>query len=169
MGSVYEEILKVPLIIVEMGKKPIKKEVSDVVQLIDIAPTILDYFGISIPENYQGTSLIPVLEGKKVQKDRIIISECYQNKGLMKRNRKEGYILLSIRKQDWKYIYNEEKEDEYLFDLGNDPTETVNLIGENYKMVDDFRKIKEMHLRNALKSNEEKSRIMKAIKSIDLK
>ena len=172
MGSVYEEILKVPLIIVEMGKTLEVKQVFDTVQLIDVAPTILDYFGIKIPENFQGTSLLPILEGIKLEEDRIIISECYQNKGLMKRNRKEGYILLSIRKQDWKYIYNEEEEKEYLFNLGNDPAEKINLIGKNQMVLDEFRKIKDKHLQNALNSSEEKSRIMKAIKSlknIDLK
>ncbi len=166
-GSVYEEILKVPLIIIEMGKKPVIKKVFDVVQLIDIAPTILDYFGIEIPENFQGRNLLPLLNGKISQKDPIIFSECYQKNGLMRRNHKEGFILLSIRKGEWKYIYNEEKEKEYLFNLNQDPDEKENLIRENKVKLDEFRKLRKEHIHSAFTSTEEKSRIMKAIKSLN--
>jgi arylsulfatase A-like enzyme len=167
-GSVFEELLKVPLIITEMGKKAVVSKINHPVQLLDIAPTILDYFNIQIPEDYQGESLLPLLKGESPQKERIIISECFQNNGLMKRNQREGYILISIRKQDWKYIYNEEENKEYLFDLSQDPAEEVNLIEENQIILKQFRDVRSKHIQNALDSSGEKSRIMRAIKSLNI-
>ncbi len=162
-GSVYDEILKIPLIIVELGKKPIEKDIKDVVQIMDIAPTILDYFGIDIPENFQGSSLIPIIKGENPIRKEVIISECYQKNRLMKRNRKEGLILFAIRKHEWKYIFDEEKEAEFLFNLKSDPKEKNNLIGENPEKLEEFRIIKEYHLEKTTTTSHEQSKIIKAI------
>lgn len=162
-GSVYEEVLKIPLIIVELGKKSTRKNIKDTVQLIDLAPTILDYFGIEIPDTFQGKSLLPLIKGDKLKRNDIIISECYQKNGLMKRNRNEGYILLAIRKQEWKYIFDEEKNTEFLFNLNSDSQEKKNLIKEHPEKIDEFRVIKEYHLKKSYDLIEEKSKIVKTI------
>ena len=167
-GSVYEEVLKVPLIIIEMGKKSFRRKVYDIVQLIDIAPTILEYFGLGIPENFQGRSLLPILKGKSIEKEQIIFSECYQKNGLMKRNHKEGYVLLSIKKGGWKYIYDEEKEKEYIFNLEQDSSEKSNLSNKNKLKLNEFRKIRDTHIQWSIMSTEEKSKIMKAIKTLNI-
>lgn len=59
-----EESLRVPLVV--RYPKGIKAgSVTDAFSLnIDYAPTILDYAGVSIPEDMQGESLRPILEGK---------------------------------------------------------------------------------------------------------
>ena len=112
-GTIYEEVLKVPLIIVELGKKSKKKEVKETIQLIDITPTILEYFGLEIPENFQGISLLSMIRGEPTKRNDLIISECYQKNGLMKRNQEDGFVLLAIRNQGWKYIFDEEKNSEF--------------------------------------------------------
>lgn len=167
-GSVYEEALKIPIIVVEMGNKPVKKEIPDSVQLIDIAPTILDYFGITNPENFQGNSLLPLIDGEKTYTDLFIVSECYQKNRQIRRNHKEGFILLSIKKGEWKYIYDEENEKEYLFNLNQDPDEKVSLHKENNVIFEEFRMIRKEHIKNAVNSTEEKSRIIKAIRSLNI-
>ncbi|MHA2260536.1 MAG: sulfatase-like hydrolase/transferase [Promethearchaeota archaeon] len=168
-GSVYEELLKIPLLIVEIGKKPNMKKIYDTVQLIDIAPTILEFFGLDIPDNYQGQSLLPSINGAPLVRDDPIISECFQNNGIMKRNQKEGSILMSIRKKnEWKYIYDEEKEEEYLFHLKEDRFEKNNLIKDNLVMVNEFREIRDKHIQNYIESSKEKSKIMSAISKIHI-
>ena len=162
-GSVYEEVLKIPLIIVELGKKPTRKNIHETVQLIDLPPTILDYFGIEIPDTFQGKSLLPLIRGDKLKRNDIIISECYQKNGLMKRNRNEGSILMAIRKKEWKYIFDEEKNTEFLFNLNSDSQEKKNLIKEHPEKINEFRVIKEYHLRKSYDFIEEKSKIVKAI------
>ncbi|MFW9819997.1 MAG: sulfatase-like hydrolase/transferase [Candidatus Thorarchaeota archaeon] len=162
-GSVYEEVLKIPLIIVELGKFNNRKNSSNTVQLMDIAPTILDYFGIEIPDTFQGKSLLPFLKGERVKRKDVIISECYQKNGLMKRTSNDGNILLAIRKKEWKYIFDEEKNIEFLFNLKFDQHEKNNLINKFPEKIDEFRAIKEYHVNRSYESNEEQSKIVKAI------
>ncbi|MFO8020040.1 MAG: sulfatase [Promethearchaeia archaeon] len=162
-GSVYEELLHVPLFILEPGKDLKPKVIKDKVQLLDIAPTILNFFGISPPDDFQGRDLRTLMKEKdnKTQ-ERLIISECYQKAGYMRRNREEGYILLGIKKGKWKYIFDEEREKEYLFNLQKDPEEQNNLIEEGGKILDDFRFIKKQHLKELEKSGE-KAKIISAL------
>jgi arylsulfatase A-like enzyme len=49
--------------------------VDDVVELLDVAPTILDLAGADIPETFQGTSLFPCLERGRCPTDGIAYSE----------------------------------------------------------------------------------------------
>ncbi|MFX1378944.1 MAG: sulfatase-like hydrolase/transferase [Promethearchaeota archaeon] len=166
-GSVYEEVLKIPLIIVELGKKIIKKKIEDTVELMDLAPTILDYFGLEIPDTYQGKSLLNLIQGHKLERKNIIISECHQKKGFMKRNRNEGYILMAIRNEEWKYIFDEEKNIEFLFNLNEDSMEKNNLVEEFPEKINEFRVIKEFHLKKSYELIEERSKIVKAIDLLD--
>ena len=52
----YEPSLRVPLII--YNPKGTRKTINDMVLNIDVTPTILDVAGVSIPEEYQGKSLV---------------------------------------------------------------------------------------------------------------
>lgn len=167
-GSVFEELLHVPLFIIEKGKKSTLNKVNEFVQLLDIGPTILSYFGIPIPENYQGKSLLPLIKENFINRNKIIFSECYQKNGIMKRNSEEGYILLAIRNETWKYIFDEENNEDFLFNLKLDPKEQNNLINIENSIVNNFRTIKDNHIKN-IRLIDEKSKIVKGIESIDLK
>jgi arylsulfatase A-like enzyme len=59
--TVYEELLRVPLIVKLPGLG--SGYVNMPVDLIDIAPTVLDYLGVGIPSSMQGRSLLPVVHG----------------------------------------------------------------------------------------------------------
>lgn len=151
-----------------MGKKHILKKVDRIVQLLDIAPTILDYFGIPIPDNFQGKSLLPLTKKKIKDVEKYNFSECYQKNGMMKRNKKEGFIMLSIRSDDWKYIFDEEKNQEFLFNLSSDPREQNNLINRDLIKANEFREVKDKHL-NEISIIDEKSKIIKSIETLKLK
>jgi arylsulfatase A-like enzyme len=59
--TLYNEVLHVPLMFRVPGNKP--REVSDVVELIDLSPTIAALFGVAPPKTWVGRSLVPALEG----------------------------------------------------------------------------------------------------------
>jgi choline-sulfatase len=59
--TLYNEVLHVPLIFRVPGTKA--RQATEVVQLIDIAPTIAALFGLEQPASWQGRSLVPALEG----------------------------------------------------------------------------------------------------------
>jgi len=54
----YEEYIKVPLIIKYPQKAVRPAKGNEVVSLIDVLPTILDFYDVDIPEFVQGDSLL---------------------------------------------------------------------------------------------------------------
>jgi len=167
-GSVYEELLKVPFFLITPKHDKESITINNEIQLIDIAPTILNYFDIPIPEDFQGISLLNDIKEKKYERkrDRIIFSECYQKQGMMKRTYEEGYILLAIKKGIWKYIFDEEKNQEFLFNLREDPKEQINLIDKNNEIAGNFQLLRRYHL-NKIKKRE-RSKLVKRIRKLDL-
>src|SRR5690606_33831358 len=63
--SHYEESLRVPLIVCDPRLPADRrgKVVEAMALNIDLAPTFLAYAGATIPENYQGRSLVPLAAG----------------------------------------------------------------------------------------------------------
>lgn len=113
----YNETIHIPLIIYDYSLKPrfIKKNVSH----IDIFPTICDLAGVKKPEDLQGTSLIPLIQGKKTKETPIYFEakSAYHSKGWAPL---EGYIF-----KDRKFIDLPIKE---LYNLKNDFQEKRNII-----------------------------------------
>lgn len=64
--TVYEELLRVPLIMKFPGREP--GIVETPVSTMDIAPTVLDYLGIEVPPSMQGRSLLPVIDGTATER-----------------------------------------------------------------------------------------------------
>ena len=62
--SLYDELLHVPMMFRVPGAKPCMRD--DVVQLVDLAPTIAALFGVTAPSTWVGRSLVPALECGKL-------------------------------------------------------------------------------------------------------
>ncbi len=126
----HDNSLHVPLIIYDPGEKK-HREVSDMVLNIDIASTILDIAGINAPDEYQGISLIPYLHNKKPEKirDTVLFEHLWELKEIPS---SEG-----IRTERWKYFrYRFIDAPEELYDLKNDPLESINLAADpQYKSI----------------------------------
>ena len=58
----HDAASRVPLIISAPGGMPAQRR-DDIVEAVDIVPTLLDLAGIQIPPTLQGSSLASVLEG----------------------------------------------------------------------------------------------------------
>jgi hypothetical protein len=54
----YDENVRVPLLIAAPGRMHSQERVRKVVSLVDIAPTILALLGVPPPSNYQGASML---------------------------------------------------------------------------------------------------------------
>jgi len=129
----YEEILHVPLILYGEGVIPEGKVITEVVGLIDILPTVLDFLGIKSRGRIEGKSLLPVVLKGKAYPSRIIYAELWEKE-------EDGRRLISVRKGDWKLIYNVEKNTYQLYNLKEDPKEVRNLAGEEKKKFKELRK-----------------------------
>ena len=60
----YEESFRTPLLVRLPGGE--KRVVNQLIQNIDYAPTFLELAGVEIPEDIQGESFLPLLQGQQV-------------------------------------------------------------------------------------------------------
>lgn len=60
----HEESLRMPLVVAWPGHIAAGKEVAQLTQNIDFAPTFLDLAGVPVPASMHGRSLVPLLEGE---------------------------------------------------------------------------------------------------------
>jgi arylsulfatase A-like enzyme len=136
----YEQVTHVPLIIKEPGQTR-GMVIHDLVDQIDLAPTILNLANIPIPSWMEGRSLVPLLRGKKLP-PRPVFSMNFQ-KNMSTRKITKGTI--AIWEGDYKLIHYLENKKSLLFNLKKDPSELENL----------FEKKKEIgsHLLNLIYKN----------------
>jgi arylsulfatase A-like enzyme len=71
--SVYEELLRVPLVIAGPGISP--TQVDTPVTLVDLGPTVLEMFGLPSPGDWMGQSLVPALVAKPLVPSRPIVAD----------------------------------------------------------------------------------------------
>ena len=95
---------------------------------IDIAPTLLELAGVSVPAKVQGRSLVSVLKGGVTNWRNSFLIEYYSDR-VFPRIRQMGYK--AVRNERWKYIHYFELEGmDELYDLKADPYEMKNIINQ---------------------------------------
>lgn len=93
---------------------------------LDVLPTLCDYTGVKAPERVQGRSLRPVIDEPALPGRDFVVAEIRPEP--MKREF-QGRMLRSRR---YKYIaFSWGNDPEMLFDLADDPGETINLAGRS--------------------------------------
>jgi len=151
----YEESIHVPLIIYSpfIGEPEQGKKIDELVVGQDVPATILELCGLSVPKTYQGESLVPLIEGKKVAwRNEIFCENLFTDQGYPR--------IEAVRAKDWKYIrYFSKLNDrnlylpdasikgeqpiyEELFNLKDAPKEQVNLADrpEHKAVLELYRK-----------------------------
>lgn len=139
--GLYETNLVVPLIIRYPGKVPEGKRYSDYTQIKDIMPTILELLEIDAGIDFDGRSLVPLLQGKaRVPEPEFYITECTWM-------RKHGW-----RTPEWKLIRALEpdfhfKPEVELYNLIKDPLELHNVAEEEPLIVAMLETRMQAHIR----------------------
>lgn len=114
-----------------ISKKLPSKIITQQVRTIDFMPTILDYLGISLDtskEPLDGVSLLPLINNFDLNEG-IAYSET--GNPLTETQPPKTPNVMSVRNSNWKLIYNAHNDTKELYNLLDDPTESVNLIGTN--------------------------------------
>ena len=121
--ALYDDNLKVPLLIKYPAWRKKTGVISDPVSLVDIFPEILSTVSLPVPENIQGTAL--QFPGKK----RTIIAENFQDPTWKKRQDLKHLArdLKAIYSGDFKYLWASDGRCE-LYNVTDDPLESANLI-----------------------------------------
>jgi len=72
--SLFEEVIHVPLFVKFPGGRHAGKTIGTEVGLIDVLPTLLDVAGIPLPEDVDGESLLPLLDGGSLDRSHLLSS-----------------------------------------------------------------------------------------------
>lgn len=118
----YDEDIRVPLVLKQAAGLGAGRRVTDVVQLADIVPTVLDLAKAPAPRNLRGRSLKPLADGTGTLPATPVYSEARYG-----RNRFGWSELASIRDGRFQYIRAPREE---LYDLQHDPHQRENLVTE---------------------------------------
>jgi len=134
----YEDDLRIPLIIKNKHLKP--QRISHTVRSIDIVPTILEMLEYSSQDDFDGLSLLPLINGKEFPELVSYSEELYENRG--------PGVIQSLRNDYGKIIVNRTTGKIEMYDLQNDPDEKENLVEildymyDDYKMQQEISKVK---------------------------
>ncbi len=134
----YDELIHVPLIVKLPKNKNAGLRKKEITGLIDIAPSLLKFFGMGIPEEMQGNRDIFEFDESNNGFDRFIFSEVNRTKKFINCSSNFDRDLKSVRNGKWKAILSSKGSFE-LYDIISDPLESDNLEeseparGEEYK------------------------------------
>ncbi|MDR2757352.1 MAG: sulfatase-like hydrolase/transferase [Planctomycetaceae bacterium] len=131
-ASLYEGGIRTPFIVSYPRKFQAGRVIDTPIISLDILPTVVDVLDTtpSVKPNFDGRSLLPLLEGKKIDKHHETL---YWSTG------SEG--SWAIRNGDWKLLFQNGNTE--LFDLKKDTAEKNNLAQEQPKKVAQLTKLYE--------------------------
>jgi arylsulfatase A-like enzyme len=120
--SVYDELIRIPLIVKFPGKADAGRRIAQQVQEVDILPTILESQGLPVPAP-------PVIAGRPLQ---AVIRGTAPEPPAVAEISHRGYVAHGMRTGKDKYIrVFSPAQAEMYFDLSRDPKEQQNRIEEN--------------------------------------
>ncbi len=122
----YEESLRMPLMVRWPGVIKPGSVSTDLVQNLDFAETFLDIAGARIPDDMQGRSIVPLLKGQPVDDWRDSIYYHYWEFPAVHMVHRH----IGVRTQRYKLIHYYLLDEWELFDLEKDPEELKSVYGD---------------------------------------
>ena len=131
--QLYDELLRVPLIVVHPRADWPARRVAEQVRLVDVMPTLLEFAGVAAPPGLAGASLVPLLRGEE-KTPRLAYAE-------LRRSPWNEHPRAAVRDAGHKLVENlpprgpGSAEIEF-YDLARDPGERENLVGIRDESLD---------------------------------
>jgi arylsulfatase A-like enzyme len=120
--SVYEELIRVPMILRLPAGEAAGMRIPEMVSLVDVAPTILDRVGLAT-EGLAGQSLLPLIAGGKENADGVASVRINRKKYFRPFRERRGDLNVAVRDGSWKGIWNAGPARLELYDLASDSSE----------------------------------------------
>jgi arylsulfatase A-like enzyme len=129
--KLYEEFIRIPLIIyVPAGLKIAPRRVGDIVQSIDLMPTLCEFLEMPLPLQAQGSSLAPLMRGS-VRENAHAFSEALMTPAYFFGRDNPGpecKFIQAVNTGPWKYIHYVSSGRRELFNLRLDPREGHDIL-----------------------------------------
>ncbi|MEM9338765.1 MAG: sulfatase [Bacteroidota bacterium] len=122
--SLFEEALHAPLMIAYPGNKKSGKPIDEIVETLDVFPTLCELAGIAIPDFTQGKSLLPLLEKQDKSKHAAIAY-----KGKAKTIRTEQYRLI-LHQDGFVELYDHESNEKETKNIAQNKPDVVKKLKE---------------------------------------
>ncbi len=137
--SLYEEMIRIPLLIYAPGLLPEGKRITEPVRSVDVFPTLCELLGITVPDGLEGTSLMPLIRGEPVATP-AIFSE-HREDPVVRRMGQGSGNMVAVRSGHWKLVLNLlgsqllDRPRVELYDLAADPREKQDVAAANPDVV----------------------------------
>ena len=133
--SLYEESVRVPLLIAAPGMKSAGKGCPRTVESLDVYPTLADLCGLTPPTGLHGKSLRPLLDDPQHPWDRPAFTQVLG---------RDKVVGRTVRTERWRYIeWEDGKKGVELYDHQRDPHEWTNLAADPAH-ADTMKQMKEL-------------------------
>jgi choline-sulfatase len=127
----FESAVRVPLLIRWPGRLSGGRRVADLVELVDLLPTLLDLAGLPMHPDLHGRSLKPLARGEAGARGRdVVVSEYLENEEAMARSSRYKLVVgtgARRRLDGYESMIPLPGPYERLYDLEADPNESVNI------------------------------------------
>jgi arylsulfatase A-like enzyme len=108
----YDELIHVPLLVHVPGVTDGTHD-DRLVSLIDLPSTIADFFDVSTPETYRGTSLCPLLDSTNVPHEYVFSEVCHRTgEGMEKGVYDVDDAIVACRSPTAKFVRDEQRDSE---------------------------------------------------------
>jgi arylsulfatase A-like enzyme len=144
--AVYDEQLRVPLIVHLPSGEFAGRRIRQPVSLVDVMPTILEYLGRSdLCAQCRGTSLLPLLRDQPAaasDRESGFVPALRMNElhYYGPAHEQRGEINVALRRGLWKGIWNAGPGSLELYDLAADPRETTDAVTNNGGVAAEMRR-----------------------------
>jgi uncharacterized sulfatase len=146
-NSLFEESCRVPLIVYAPGMAAARKPCGQLVELVDLYPTLTSLCRLPTPDGLDGIDLSPLLDDPLAPSKDVAYSLIARSSQPEKSVTEVEYLGRSIRTDRWRYTeWDEGKKGVELYDHENDPHEWRNLAQkpEHAEIVRQMRQLLEL-------------------------
>ena len=155
----YDELIRIPLILWGPQHLPAGRIIDEPVQCIDVMPTLLELVGAPVPEGAQGRSLMPLINHQGRDSG---VSTSWRPRPIFCETSGGGYTAdpqqyaqrqRAVRTARWKLLHSIPENDRLLFDLERDPGERSDVSSEHPDVADSlYGLLREWSAANAARS-----------------
>jgi arylsulfatase A-like enzyme len=143
-GTFYDDVLRIPLVIHHPRLGP--RTVDELVQLLDLGPTILDLVGLAPVPGFRGKSLRPLVEGRSGGNEYVFAGSAFTPSAHNPFFQHES-VIYSVRSKEWKLIFERirfsvgPQETFELYDLKKDPEELEDIARTKPEVVTKLKQV----------------------------